>query len=157
MTPARVEALERASARAASRPGPGPWPRYTPAVLNLDPAKLVVILLLALVVLGPERLPRAARQMAGVWRELVRIRDQVSAEMRDAIPDLELPKIPSTKGAITSLIGSVRGPSSATARAGTAANLPSSAAGAGERTPPLIVVHPGFEDVAFLPDDPSMN
>ncbi|MGH9291220.1 MAG: Sec-independent protein translocase subunit TatA/TatB [Acidimicrobiales bacterium] len=61
---------------------------------ELDPAKIIMILLVAVLVLGPERLPRAARQMGAMWRELGRIRERVENEVRDALPDLDLPKIP---------------------------------------------------------------
>lgn len=60
----------------------------------LDPGKILVILVIALVVLGPERLPRAARQLGAAWRELTRVRDQVTDEMRSALPDIDLPNIP---------------------------------------------------------------
>jgi len=75
-------------------------------VLNLDPAKLLVILVVALVVLGPERLPAVARQMAAVLKELNRVRDQVRDEVKSALPDVDLPKIPkipSARGAIAGL------------------------------------------------------
>lgn len=42
-------------------------------VFNLTGSELVVILLLALVVLGPEKLPGAIRQVGRVFRELRRI------------------------------------------------------------------------------------
>src|SRR5487761_2241573 len=76
-------------------------------MLNLDPAKLLVIFVLALVVLGPERLPKVARQMAGLWKELTRVRDQVTDEVRKAMPDVNLPnipKIPSPSSAIANFI-----------------------------------------------------
>lgn len=60
---------------------------------SLDPAKVLVILVIALVVLGPERLPRAARQLGTAWRELTRLRDQVTEEVRAAIPDVDVPRI----------------------------------------------------------------
>ncbi|MGH9304621.1 MAG: twin-arginine translocase TatA/TatE family subunit [Acidimicrobiales bacterium] len=61
---------------------------------GLDPAKILMILLVALVVLGPERLPRAARQLGSAWRELTRLREKLETEVRGALPDLDLPKIP---------------------------------------------------------------
>jgi len=61
---------------------------------SLDPAKLLLILVLGLVVLGPERLPRYARQAGAMWRELTKVRDQVTEELRSALPDVDLPKIP---------------------------------------------------------------
>ncbi len=69
---------------------------------SLDPAKLLVIFVIALVVLGPERLPKAARQLGAAWRELTRIRDQVAEEVRAAVPDLaelDLPRLPRQPGA----------------------------------------------------------
>lgn len=60
----------------------------------LDPGKILVILVIALIVLGPERLPRMARQAGAAWRELTRVREQVTEEIRSAIPDMELPNIP---------------------------------------------------------------
>lgn len=33
----------------------------------LSPAKLLVILVIALVVLGPDKLPKVARQIGGLW------------------------------------------------------------------------------------------
>lgn len=73
-------------------------------MLNLDPGKLFVILVVALIVLGPERLPRVARQAGGIWRELNRYRDQVRDEVRSAIPDLDLPRIPRPSNMIASLL-----------------------------------------------------
>ena len=74
-------------------------------VLNLDPAKLLVILVIALVVLGPERLPAVARQMAAMIRELNRVRDQVHDEVRSALPDVDLPKIPKIPSARSAIAG----------------------------------------------------
>ncbi len=61
---------------------------------GLDPAKLLVILVLALVLLGPERLPRAARQVGAFWREFTQFRIRLEEEVRSAMPDVDLPKIP---------------------------------------------------------------
>lgn len=63
---------------------------------GLDPAKIIVILIIALIVLGPEKLPRVARQMGAAWRELTRMRDKFEEEVRSAIPDLDLPRIPTS-------------------------------------------------------------
>ncbi|MGH9296617.1 MAG: Sec-independent protein translocase subunit TatA/TatB [Acidimicrobiales bacterium] len=61
---------------------------------GFDPAKIIVVLMVALVVLGPERLPRAARQLGAAWRELTKIRERVEDEVRSAMPDVDLAKIP---------------------------------------------------------------
>lgn len=77
---------------------------------SLDPAKLLVILVVALVVLGPERLPRAARQLGIAWRELTRIREEVREEVRSAIPEMDVPRIPpgSVSGFLRDLTASAR-------------------------------------------------
>ena len=61
---------------------------------GLDPVKILMVLMLAVIVLGPERLPKAARQVGSAWRELSKLRDRLEAEVRSAMPDLDLPKIP---------------------------------------------------------------
>lgn len=123
-------------------------------MLNLDPAKLLVIFVIALVVLGPERLPKVARQLAGVWREFTRIKEQVSEEVRQAIPEVDLPRVPSASGAIAGLLADVRDPARARRSPPTA---PEVSPESRERVAPPVVLYPGPGDVAFLPDDPSMN
>jgi sec-independent protein translocase protein TatB len=62
---------------------------------GLDPAKLLVILVLALVLIGPDRLPRAAKQLGAFWRDLMSFRERMTDEVRSAIPDLpEIPALP---------------------------------------------------------------
>jgi sec-independent protein translocase protein TatB len=54
----------------------------------LDPAKLLVILIVALVVLGPDKLPGVARQMGAAWGEIRRFRQRLETEVRGTFPDL---------------------------------------------------------------------
>jgi len=61
---------------------------------GLDPAKIFLLLVIALIVVGPERLPGAARQLGGAWRELNRLRQKFDEEVRAIVPDLDLPNIP---------------------------------------------------------------
>ena len=56
--------------------------------MSLSPAKLLVILVIALIVLGPEKLPQVARQMGAVWGGLRRWRSWVETEVRSTFPDL---------------------------------------------------------------------
>jgi len=63
---------------------------------GLDPTKIFLILVIALIVVGPERLPGVARQLGGMWRELNRMRDKFEQEVRAAVPDLDLPSIPTS-------------------------------------------------------------
>ena len=56
-------------------------------MLNLGTGEVLVILVVALVVLGPEKLPGAARQ-AGRWLgELRRVSSGFQAELRDALQE----------------------------------------------------------------------
>ena len=63
---------------------------------GLDPAKIFLLLVIALIVVGPERLPGAARQLGGAWRELNRLREKFDEEVRAVVPDLDLPNIPTS-------------------------------------------------------------
>ena len=65
---------------------------------GLDPSKIFLILVIVLIVVGPERLPGAARQLGGMWRELNRVREKVEQEIRSTLPDIDLSKIPTSPG-----------------------------------------------------------
>lgn len=61
---------------------------------NVGGGEILVILLVALVFLGPERLPDVARQLGKARGEVRKIRDGVEREIRDAMkpaPDLDEP------------------------------------------------------------------
>lgn len=60
--------------------------------MNLDPAKLLVILVIGLLVLGPERLPRVARQLGHLWQEFTTARDRLVEEIKEQVPDLPNPR-----------------------------------------------------------------
>jgi Sec-independent protein translocase protein TatA len=144
-------------------------------VFNLDPAKILVIGMLALVLLGPDRLPKVARQLGGAWRELTRLRDQVTDEVRAAFPVEDLPRIPSPSRSISSAVSSVtrplvasrtadgdgdveEDPAEVSMRAEVTMNATVFANNtAATRRAPAVVVHGALGDFAFLPDDPSMN
>ena len=57
-------------------------------MLNLDPAKLLVIAVVAVILLGPDRLPHVARQVGAAWRTFSGFRHQIEAQVRDSMPDL---------------------------------------------------------------------
>jgi sec-independent protein translocase protein TatB len=63
----------------------------------LDPAKILMILVIAMIVLGPERLPKVAHQLGAAWRQVAKFREKLEAEVRTALPDVDLPKIPTTR------------------------------------------------------------
>ena len=54
----------------------------------LSPEKLLIVLVVAVIVLGPEKLPRAARQMSSAWRTLKSLRARLESEARSAFPEL---------------------------------------------------------------------
>lgn len=65
-------------------------------MLNLGTGELLVIFLVALIVLGPNKLPDAARQMGRIMAELRRVSSGFQDEMRSAMrePTPTLPPLP---------------------------------------------------------------
>jgi Sec-independent protein translocase protein TatA len=57
-------------------------------MLNLDPSKLLIIAVVAIILLGPDRLPAFARQVGGVWRSFTAYRHRLESEIRSSMPDL---------------------------------------------------------------------
>ena len=57
-------------------------------MLNLDPGKLLVIGVVAIILLGPDRLPQVARQVGGAWRSFNEFRHRMESEVRNTMPDL---------------------------------------------------------------------
>ena len=57
-------------------------------MLNLDPGKLLVIAVIAIILLGPDRLPQVARQVGGAWRSFNEFRHRMETEVRSSMPDL---------------------------------------------------------------------
>jgi Tat protein translocase TatB subunit len=66
-------------------------------MLNIGTGEILVILLMALLVLGPDKLPGAARTMGKTMREVRRLSSGLQHEMREAMKsadiDLDLPGI----------------------------------------------------------------
>ena len=54
----------------------------------LSPAKLLVILVVVLVVLGPDKLPKVARQIGGLWGDFRKLRHRLESEVRGTFPDM---------------------------------------------------------------------
>jgi sec-independent protein translocase protein TatB len=65
-------------------------------VLNLGAGELLIVFLVALIVLGPNKLPEAARQMGKIAAELRRLSGGFQAEMQAALrePTPTLPPLP---------------------------------------------------------------
>ncbi len=60
---------------------------------SLGPAEILVILVVALIVLGPTRLPEAGRQVGKALAEVRRWSSDVKSEIRDAV-EVEPPGFP---------------------------------------------------------------
>ena len=56
---------------------------------NIGGPELLVVLIVALLVLGPTRLPQAARSMGKAMAEFRRVTGGLQAEVRDAVTQLE--------------------------------------------------------------------
>src|SRR5213078_2072004 len=65
--------------------------RGAPLMFGVGPEELVLVLIVALLVLGPERLPRMARDVGRVVGELRRTSDEFRAEFLNADKYLEKP------------------------------------------------------------------
>ncbi len=89
----------------------------------LSPAKLLVILVVALAVLGPDKLPTLAKQVGNLWRDFSRFRQKLESDVRGSFPDL-----PSTE----TITKAVRSPLSFL---DTLAEPPPAADGGGPRDP----------------------
>jgi Sec-independent protein translocase protein TatA len=119
---------------------------------SLDPAKILMILVVILIVMGPERLPKAARQLGAAWHEITRLRQEVTDEVRAVMPDLDLssiPRIPSVRGTLTGLITDSTSAEKAAAARATEADADDLA--------PADSIRPALGDFSPQVDDPSMN
>lgn len=67
---------------------------------SIGPAEILVVLVVALIVLGPNRLPDAARSLGKAMAEFRRVSSSVQAEVREAFaespPTYPAPAQPST-------------------------------------------------------------
>src|SRR6059058_5459566 len=60
--------------------------------MSLGPEKIILILVVALIVFGPQRLPEIARQVGAAMRELRRMQDTVRGELEQVLrPEFESP------------------------------------------------------------------
>ena len=57
-------------------------------MLSLSPLKIIVVLLVALVLVGPDKLPSLARQIGGAWKASRSISSKLEDEVRSTMPDL---------------------------------------------------------------------
>ena len=63
-------------------------------MFNVGPAEVLIILLVALLVLGPKKLPEAARQMGKAMSEFRRVTSGLQDEVRHVLDDHVEPSSP---------------------------------------------------------------
>jgi sec-independent protein translocase protein TatB len=66
-------------------------------MFNVGAGELMVILLIALIVLGPDKLPEAARKIGNVMGELRRMSSGFQDEMRSAMDEVTRPPLETVK------------------------------------------------------------
>ncbi len=66
-------------------------------MFNVGAGELLVILLIALIVLGPDKLPETARKMGNVMGELRRMSSGFQNEMRAAMDEVVRPPLETVK------------------------------------------------------------
>jgi sec-independent protein translocase protein TatB len=57
-------------------------------MFSLSPIKILVIVAVILVLLGPDKLPEVAHRLGTAWRSLKRLQERVESEVREVMPDL---------------------------------------------------------------------
>jgi sec-independent protein translocase protein TatB len=133
-------------------------------MLNFSPEKLFLVGIIALVVLGPHRLPQAARSFGRFLAQMRHMSSSFQDEVRTALHD--------PVDAVNSVIGDFRPPdirrsvrdvitTTLTPPSPTAPASPESFAPTSNGTPHSNgTSHPGGQDAPSLPvapDDPSLN
>jgi sec-independent protein translocase protein TatB len=114
-------------------------------MFNLGPEKVMMVLFIALIVLGPDKLPNAARQVGKYLNEFRRISQGFQNELRNAIDMADIQSDPTTKNPPTEsdpAVGAAPEPGPTLAPAGEALTEPTSEAETAEAdapTSPTIV------------------
>jgi len=143
-------------------------------VFFLSPAKLLVILVVALVVLGPDKLPKVARQIGGLWGDFRRLRERLESEVRGTFPDLpSTDKISQAVRSPLSLLDSLadshkaeNGTTSATVNGSEPPDVLGDVASAPDEAlpnrglvagDPGTIVHRVRTSGGVVPDDPGLN
>jgi sec-independent protein translocase protein TatB len=130
---------------------------------TIGPEKILVVLVVALIVLGPEKLPKIARQAGKAWSDFRRFREGLEAEVRGAFGDDGDTPITSP---VTSIRDTLRDTVSSAGTSPTAAGSAEGSGSAGAESPVPTPSPPGSRPPALSPapselpippDDPSLN
>jgi len=125
--------------------------------LNLSFTHLAVIAVVALVVLGPERLPEVARTAGSLYREWKRIRGELEGEVRQVVDELREPFLEQVQGiheTVRDVVDDVKGRPAPTAPVPDGAiDVPPLAAALPTLAPSTGLLSPGPD---MTPDLPSL-
>ena len=58
---------------------------------SLGPAEILVVLVIALLVFGPDKMPEIARQVGKGMREFKRVQQHLKSELRDVVSEFDAP------------------------------------------------------------------
>jgi sec-independent protein translocase protein TatB len=152
--------------------------RYTFSVISFGPAKILIVLVVALIVLGPEKLPQMTRQVGKAWGDFRRFREHLEGEVRGALGEDLVQPYTGPWDVVGSSDASSRSNADGTTSEGgahegtTTSDGSASAEGAQDRAPPehpgelappppasgssRPATHGGW-DPGLAPDDPSLN
>jgi Sec-independent protein translocase protein TatA len=139
---------------------------------DLTPVKILLVLVVAVVLVGPQKLPQVARQIGAGWRRLQAFREQVDRDIREHVPDLpssqEIARYARSPAALLEHLARideplVEDPGAAPAASGEAwpedTGVTSAPAGARDAgvLPAPAAGEPGEPALPPAPDDPSLN
>jgi sec-independent protein translocase protein TatB len=142
-------------------------------MFNLDPAKLLIIVVVAVILLGPDKLPQVARQVGGAWRSFNEFRHRMETEVRGSIPDLpsttDIARLARSPSALLNHLSTMDGKGEDTsaeaangaAAGGAAGATPEASSAAGPtsvpRTRPMTPPAPMRPSDDVVTGDPSLN
>ena len=117
---------------------------------SLGPAEILVVLVIALLVFGPNKMPDIARQVGKGFREFRRVQQHLKSELRDVVSEFDSPSSPTVEQQAVPMLPPKDGtsedaPPTAEAPAPTTpvADAPAAPAPVAEATAPLPTPEPG--------------
>ena len=134
-------------------------------MFNLDPAKLLIIAVVAVILLGPDKLPQVARQVGGAWRSFNEFRHRMETEVRGSIPDLpsttDIARLARSPSALLNHLSTMDGKGEDTAAGAAAGTTPETPPAPGTtsvpRTRPMTPPAPMRPSDDVATGDPSLN
>jgi sec-independent protein translocase protein TatB len=123
-------------------------------MFNLDPGKVIVIAVVAIILLGPDKLPQFARQVGGAWRTFNDFRHRMESEVRSTMPDLpptsEIARLARSPSALLTHLSNL--PSEEDEAPDGSSQPPAAANGAGEGAPSGAA---GAPSSGAVPEEPG--